>query len=258
MTARDVGGGFGQKMFVFREECAVVLASRLLGRPVKWIEDRRENLIGAAHSRNEHGHVRDGAGRRRAHPGHHGRPRRRRRRLSALPRGHGPHAVARALPHSRGSASRRGWCGRTRWARAPIAGPWMFETTAREMAIDLAAREVGMDPIELRRRNLLVRRRPPLHVARREALQGDHSARDAGPGPEILDYDAFRAEQAAARAEGRLLGVGVSVYVEPTSMDAPTPRHGGGDGPRRAERQGRWPSSARRRTGRASRRPWRS
>ncbi len=53
-----MGGGFGQKMFVFREECAVVLASRLLGRPVKWIEDRRENLIGAAHSRNEQGHVR--------------------------------------------------------------------------------------------------------------------------------------------------------------------------------------------------------
>ena len=47
VTARDVGGGFGQKMFVYREECAVVLASYLLGRPVKWIEDRRENLLSA-------------------------------------------------------------------------------------------------------------------------------------------------------------------------------------------------------------------
>ena len=53
VTARDVGGGFGQKMFVYREECAVALASVLLGRPVKWIEDRRENLLSAGHSRNE-------------------------------------------------------------------------------------------------------------------------------------------------------------------------------------------------------------
>src|SRR5258707_15666868 len=45
-------------MFVIREECAVVLASRLLGRPVKWIEDRRENLLSAPHSRNETGQVR--------------------------------------------------------------------------------------------------------------------------------------------------------------------------------------------------------
>ena len=58
VTARDVGGGFGQKMFVYREECAVALASYLLGRPVKWIEDRRENLLSAGHSRNEYAHVR--------------------------------------------------------------------------------------------------------------------------------------------------------------------------------------------------------
>ncbi len=53
VSARDVGGGFGQKMFVYREECAIVLATFLLGRPVKWIEDRRENLLSAGHSRNE-------------------------------------------------------------------------------------------------------------------------------------------------------------------------------------------------------------
>ena len=58
VTARDVGGGFGQKMFVYREECAVALAAYLLGRPVKWIEDRRENLLSAGHSRNEFAHVR--------------------------------------------------------------------------------------------------------------------------------------------------------------------------------------------------------
>ena len=55
---RDVGGGFGQKMFVGREEAAVVLASRALGEPVKWIEDRRENLLAAPHARNERGTLR--------------------------------------------------------------------------------------------------------------------------------------------------------------------------------------------------------
>src|SRR5436190_4423843 len=49
----DVGGGFGQKMMIMRDEWAVVLAATLLGRPVRWIEDRRENLTAAAHARDE-------------------------------------------------------------------------------------------------------------------------------------------------------------------------------------------------------------
>ena len=49
----DVGGGFGQKMFPMREDIAVVLAARRLGRPVKWIEDRNENLLSGGHAREE-------------------------------------------------------------------------------------------------------------------------------------------------------------------------------------------------------------
>ena len=49
----DVGGGFGQKMFMIPEELAVVLAGKRLGRPVKWIEDRRENLMAGQHARND-------------------------------------------------------------------------------------------------------------------------------------------------------------------------------------------------------------
>src|SRR5688572_10775379 len=49
----DVGGGFGQKMFPTREEAAVLLAAKIVGRPVKWIEDRRENLIAANQARHE-------------------------------------------------------------------------------------------------------------------------------------------------------------------------------------------------------------
>jgi carbon-monoxide dehydrogenase large subunit len=220
VTARDVGGGFGQKMFVFREECAVVLASRLLGRPVKWIEDRRENLIGAAHSRNEQGHVRvalndDGlieaitvehvadVG---AYP-----PCPAVMDPSLLP---GPYRIPRL-----GFSTRMVWTNTM--GKGAYRGPWMFETTAREMAIDLAAREIGMDPIELRRRNLLSVADLPFTSPGGKIFKEITPRETLEQALEMLDYDAFRAEQAAARASGRLLGVGVSVYVEPTSMDAP-------------------------------------
>ena len=154
VQARDVGGGFGQKMFVFREECAVVLASRLLGRPVKWIEDRNENLVAASHSRNELGTVRmaidDDLS------------------LQAMTVEHvadvgayppcpavmdpmlltGPYRVPRT-----GFSTTMVWTNTM--GKAAYRGPWMFETTAREMALDHAARVIGADPIELRRRNLL-------------------------------------------------------------------------------------------------------
>ncbi len=154
VTARDVGGGFGQKMFVYREECAVVLASFLLGRPVKWIEDRRENLLSAGHSRNEFAQVKvavddDGI-------------------IQAITADHvcdvGAYAVCPAgmdpmlLPGPY-KTPRLGFSIEMVWTntmgKAAYRGPWMFETTAREMALDHVAAEIGIDPAELRRRNLL-------------------------------------------------------------------------------------------------------
>ena len=95
-------------------------------------------------------------------------------------------------------------------------GPWMFETTAREMAIDHAAREIGLDPD----------RAPPQEPAR-----GAPTSRSPSPGGkvfteitpletldqalEMLDYEAFRAEQAAARAEGRCSGSGSACTSSP-------------------------------------------
>ena len=74
---------------------------------------------------------------------------------------------------------------------------------------------------------------------------------------EILDYDTFRKEQAEAREEGRFLGLGLSVYVEPTSMAGPHVAHRGRHRARRVERARSWRSSAPRRTDRASRPRWR-
>ncbi len=129
VTARDVGGGFGQKMFVYREECAVALASYLLGRPVKWIEDRRENLLSAGHSRNEYAHVRmavDGDGIIQA--------------ITAEAKADvGAYAVCPAaidpmLVPGPYKIPRYGFGMEMSWTntmgKAAYRGPWMFETTA--------------------------------------------------------------------------------------------------------------------------------
>ena len=221
VSARDVGGGFGQKMFVFREECAVVLASRLLERPVKWIEDRRENLMAAGHSRNELGKVRlaidddhviqaiaiDHVADVGAYPICPAVA-----DLQLLP---GPYKIPRL-----GFSMSMVWTNTM--GKAAYRGPWMFETTAREMAIDHAARTLGIDPVELRRKNLLSSPDLPFTSPAGNVFQEITPLETLDQALEMLDYEAFRAEQATARAEGRLLGLGICVYVEPTSMNVPS------------------------------------
>src|SRR5262249_57395466 len=55
VISRDTGGAFGQKIFVQREDMCLMLAARKVPSPVRWIEDRRENLVSAGQSRHEHG-----------------------------------------------------------------------------------------------------------------------------------------------------------------------------------------------------------
>ena len=193
--ARDVGGGFGQKMFVFREECAVVLAARRLGATVKWIEDRRENLIAAAHSRNEYGkvrlaidddhviqaitveHVADVG----AYP-----PCPAVMDPMLLP---GPYKIPRL-----GFSTTMVWTNTM--GKGAYRGPWMFETTAREMAIDHAARAIGIDPIELRRANLLAARtsRSPHRAATSSATSRRRETLEQAL--DMLGFDEFRASSA--------------------------------------------------------------
>src|SRR3954465_1256919 len=217
VTARDVGGGFGQKMFVYREECAVALASYLLGRPVKWIEDRRENLLSAGHSRNEHARVRlavdaDGV-------------------IQAITADHqadiGAYAVCPAaldpmLVPGPYKIPRYGFARETAWTntmgKAAYRGPWMFETTAREVAIDHTAAQIGLDPAELRRRNLLAASDLPFTAPTGNVFQEITPLETLEQALEIIGYDDLRAEQQRLRAEGRYLGIGICSYVEPTSM----------------------------------------
>jgi carbon-monoxide dehydrogenase large subunit len=221
VNARDVGGGFGQKMFVYREECAVVLASFLLGRPVKWIEDRRENLLSAGHSRNEWAHMRlavDDDGIIQAIAGDHvcdvGA-------YAVCPAGMDPMLLPGPYKTPRlGFSIEMVWTNTM--GKAAYRGPWMFETTAREMAIDYTAHEIGIDPAEFRRRNLLAFSDLPFTSPSGNVFQEITPLETLEQALEILDYEAFRKEQAEALAEGRYLGVGICSYVEPTSMGGNT------------------------------------
>ena len=135
VVKKDVGGAFGQKGITSRDELCVVLATVLLGRPVKWIEDRRENLDRVERTRAiERADVQDGVRRRRSHPRDGDRLPRRHRRLPARR----PDVDGRDDRHD-GSRRRTGsravgftsttvftnTCG-----RGAYRGPWQFETVA--------------------------------------------------------------------------------------------------------------------------------
>jgi len=221
----DVGGGFGQKFFTPREEQTVVLAAKRLGAPVKWIEDRRENLLAANHARSDVATVSlalDADGHVLAAKLDH------LEEAGAWPVGGtggvGPF-VAMLFPGPY-RIPRIWWRSRVVWTntagRGAYRGPWMFESVAREQMLDVAARATGIDPLELRRRNVVGDDEQPYTMATGMTFSATTSATTLEHAARVIGYDDFRAEQARARAEGRLLGLGIGLYIEPTSTPAAT------------------------------------
>jgi carbon-monoxide dehydrogenase large subunit len=220
VVMRDTGGGFGQKIMVQRDEMCIMLAGYLLDAPVKWVEDRRENLLAAGKSRREAADVRvalDAEGVIQAvgidftsDCGAYPTPWPVMTAAAVGALFPGPYRVTKASFSAKTVYTNT--AGRTAYR-----GPWQFETLAREVLLDLAARESGIDPAELRRRNLL--RADELPFANPNGMTYDSISplETFEHALELLDYDAFRAEQEAAREEGRYLGVGISNYVEPST-----------------------------------------
>jgi carbon-monoxide dehydrogenase large subunit len=100
---------------------------------------------------------------------------------------------------------------------AAYRGPWAMESLIRETTLDVAARKMGIDPIELRRRNLVRAADQPYTTLIGLRLEDVTPFECLGALLEKLDVMAFRAEQAAARNQGRYLGLGVCTYIEPTA-----------------------------------------
>ncbi len=217
---RDTGGGFGQKVLPLREDMCLMLAARKVPAAIKWIEDRRENLLSAGQARHCHGAMRmafDDAGAILATQIDYQED------VGAYPTPW-PVATAAAVgmifpgPYRVPQATFTTKCLFSNTSgRTAYRGPWQFESVAREVMFDIAARQLGIDPAELRRRNLL--RQDELPYTNPNGMPYDHISplETFEQALEILDYQAFRREQEAARAAGRYLGVGTCTYVEPTT-----------------------------------------
>jgi aerobic carbon-monoxide dehydrogenase large subunit len=91
----------------------------------------------------------------------------------------------------------------------------MMETVGREQMIDVVARELGIDPLEIRRRNVITRDDLPFTTPTTLVYETVSPAETLEQAVELIGYQQFRRDQEKARAEGRLLGIGLSLYVEP-------------------------------------------
>ena len=217
IIAKDVGGAFGLKNHPWREEMSVIVGSMLLGRPLKWIEDRWENLVAANQAREQEMTVRVGFDRTgkllASHCDYH-------LNNGAYPQGAEanvavPMFIWAAYKMPQFGFLTRGWHTNT-VGNGAYRGPWGMESLARETLLDIAARELGIDPIEIRRRNLITRSDQPCTTLTGIPLEDITPAECLDRLLEVMDVPAFRAEQAAARQRGQHLGLGIAVYIEPT------------------------------------------
>jgi len=228
LTEVDVGGGFGVRGELYPEDILVPLAALKLGRPVKWIESRRENLMAANHAREvgyaiEIGFAADG-------------------RILGI----------RAVIHADiGAYVRTAALVPAEFGAALLPGPYRVPSYAcdlwsvvtnktpagtlrspgrpecnfvRERLLDRGAARLGLDPAEIRRRNLIRADEMPYDCGTKSF--GVNTVYDSGDFPALfaellrrLDYDGARAEQAVVNARpGRRRGIGLAIYVEKTGL----------------------------------------
>ena len=218
VIAPDVGGGFGSKLDAYAEEYLAVALARRLGRPVKWTEERAENFVATIHGRDV---------------------------VHEL-------TFAATKDGDITAVKSEAWCAMGAYLQLvtpgiPLLGAWIYSgpyeipnysvtftgvfthttptdayrgagrpeaTYVLERTMDALARELGMDPLELRRKNF-VRDFPHTMASGLTIDSGDYHA-TLDKLLELLDLDAIRAEQAARRANGdvRQIGVGFSTYNE--------------------------------------------
>jgi carbon-monoxide dehydrogenase large subunit len=222
VLAGDIGGSFGLKIGASREELAVAATSRDLGRPVKWVEDRGENLTASGQAREESFDVRAAVSNKGdllgldvkavidtgSYPG-----------MGAmvpdimeamLP---GPYKIAALGFESTAVTTNKA-------SYVAYRGPWASETFVRERVLDLIAKELGLDPLEIRLRNAAPRTDPPAMMITGRPLVGVTTRESLERVAKLVDIPAFRRRQAEARARGRYLGIGVATFIEA----APGPR----------------------------------
>lgn len=227
VIACDVGGGFGQKGVQSAEDMLVAFAAREMRRPVRWVESRSENLTAAPHARDQVHRIALAATR-------DGRfvalrdeaamncgaynflglvvP------YNSLSHLLGPYDVPNVSILVRGILTHTNFTTAYRGAGRPEA------VFAMERIVDRLAAKLGLEPAELRARNLVKKDAMPYDTGLLYR-DGFPQVYDSGDFPELLrraralvDVEAFRRRQAEAASQGRYLGVGFAMYVEGTGM----------------------------------------
>ena len=223
----DVGGGFGIKGHVYPEDILVPAVARSLGRPVKWVETRAEHLATAAADRDQAHHARIGV----AADG----------MITALEtsfvRDHGAYLTlgdaitVNTVNHLPGPYRIRNY--RARGTNAVTHKPFIAAyrgagrpeaTFVMDRLMDRAARAIGLDPADLRRRNLIRPEEMPYRsgLTYRDGVDIVYDPADYVAGFELmlerLDYQGWRAQQKRRGADGRPIGIGVAAYVEGTGI----------------------------------------
>jgi carbon-monoxide dehydrogenase large subunit len=217
LVVRDVGGAFGSKGTLAPEAAVAAIAAMRLGRPVKWVEDRSENFLASYQGRGQDAEVElavDADGRFLAM----------RARLvadlgaylyptTAVPVTTamlvtGAYEISAVDVETVGVATNKVPTGPYRGAGRPEAA-----YVAERMA-DLAAAELGIDPAEIRRRNFIPPDRFPYESPLGYTYDSGNYARALDRACDVLGYDAVRKEQRIQREAGRVVGVGLSTFVE--------------------------------------------
>jgi len=219
----EVGGGFGQKMTIYPEEVVIAYLGKVLGRPVKWVEDRRENLAAATHAKEQIIELE-------AAVRNDGKVLGLKARLigdggaysfntaSALIE---PLAAAGIIPGVYDIQAYQHEVIAVCTNKAPVgafrAVGWTAAQTARELFFDEIARELGLDPAEFRRRNVITSDQFPYTTITGMVYDSGSYQESLERALELVGYEELRRRQAELRQQGRHLGIGISLYVEPTA-----------------------------------------
>jgi carbon-monoxide dehydrogenase large subunit len=228
VIAPEVGGGFGAKAALYPEEVLAVVLARQLGRPVKWVEERQEHMLATTHGRGQVADLTLGA----QSDG----------TLCALDLrilfDVGAHPHGNSLMSPLQTAGLMTGCYRIPHAKAEVRGVFTNTTAIEayrgfgrteaayyiERAMDLLARRMDLDPIELRRRNFVQPDEFPYTAPTFHTFDSGSYALCLDRALEKLDLDTLRDRQERLRAEGRYIGIGVASYVYRASVSSSLPR----------------------------------
>ncbi len=219
VVAPDVGGGFGSKIPCYPWEAVVVHLAMRLGRPVKWVEDRSENMVATIHGRDHVQYV----------------------DLAASSDGTIQGIRVRAIANMGAYLSTAapgvptilfgfmvGGCYAIKAAKVDVTGVFTNTTPTDayrgagrpealfllERSVDILARKLKMDPAELRRKNFIPPEKFPYPVALGLTYDSGNYITAFDKALDLAGYRALREEQARARKSGRIMGIGLSSYVE--------------------------------------------